>query len=165
MLRLEKLIKSFGGVTAVDGVSLSHSAGEMRAIIGPNGCGKTTVFNLITGYLRPDSGRVIFNDREIDGLAMHEVARLGIVRKFQVPSLFAGLTVPHISIKHLTANALPNGLTGIWAAIPFAIWFFLGIEGLANAADFPFGSDGYKPATPGTDVLDGIPFDARAPNA
>lgn len=93
MLRLEHLVKTFGGVTAADDISLVLESGEMRAIIGPNGCGKTTLFNLITGYLQPQSGRVVFEGRDIARLALYQVARLGIVRKFQVPSLFAGLTV------------------------------------------------------------------------
>ena len=93
MLRLEHLVKTFGGVTAADDISLDLESGEMRAIIGPNGCGKTTLFNLITGYLQPESGRVVFEGRDIARLALYQVARLGIVRKFQVPSLFAGLTV------------------------------------------------------------------------
>ncbi|MGL4527634.1 MAG: ATP-binding cassette domain-containing protein, partial [Aestuariivirga sp.] len=93
MLRLEHLVKTFGGVTAADDISLDLQSGEMRAIIGPNGCGKTTLFNLITGYLQPESGRVVFEGRDIARLALYQVARLGIVRKFQVPSLFAGLTV------------------------------------------------------------------------
>jgi ABC-type branched-subunit amino acid transport system ATPase component len=93
VLRLEHLVKTFGGVTAADDISLDLQSGEMRAIIGPNGCGKTTLFNLITGYLQPESGRVVFEGRDIARLALYQVARLGIVRKFQVPSLFAGLTV------------------------------------------------------------------------
>jgi ABC-type branched-subunit amino acid transport system ATPase component len=93
VLQLEHLVKTFGGVTAADDISLVLEDGEMRAIIGPNGCGKTTLFNLITGYLQPDSGRVVFEGKDIAGLELYQVARLGIVRKFQVPSVFAGLTV------------------------------------------------------------------------
>jgi ABC-type branched-subunit amino acid transport system ATPase component len=93
MLSVEAVSKSFGGVSAVSEVSLALSAGEMRAIIGPNGCGKTTLFNLITGYHQPDRGRILFEGTDITGLALHQVARRGIVRKFQVPSLFPALTV------------------------------------------------------------------------
>lgn len=92
MLSVEALVKHFGGVKAVDGVSFAVPAGDMRAIIGPNGCGKTTLFNLITGYLKPTSGRVMFDDVNVHTLPLHGVAHLGIVRKFQVPSVFADLT-------------------------------------------------------------------------
>jgi ABC-type uncharacterized transport system ATPase subunit len=92
-LEIEALTRSFGGVRAVDSVDLDLAAGEMRCIIGPNGCGKTTLFNLLTGTLRPTSGEVRFCGRSIVGLPLHEVTRLGIGRKFQVPSVFPGLTV------------------------------------------------------------------------
>ena len=91
-LVLDALSKSFGGVRAVDDVSLRHGDGDMRAIIGPNGCGKTTLFNLITGYLAPDHGSIRFEGQALSGLALHQVARRGIVRKFQVPSVFDGLS-------------------------------------------------------------------------
>jgi ABC-type branched-subunit amino acid transport system ATPase component len=92
-LEARGLTRSFGGVKAVDAVDLALASGEMRCIIGPNGCGKTTLFNLLTGYLAPTSGEVLFRGRSLAGLSLHEVARLGIVRKFQVPSIFPGLTV------------------------------------------------------------------------
>jgi ABC-type branched-subunit amino acid transport system ATPase component len=93
MLKVEGLTKSFGGVKAVADVSLTLEAGDMLAIIGPNGCGKTTLFNIITGYVQPDAGSVTFEDKSILGLELHQVAHAGIVRKFQVPSIFAGLSV------------------------------------------------------------------------
>lgn len=93
LLDVDGLVKEFGGVRAVDTVDFSVAADEMRCIIGPNGCGKTTLFNLITGYLPPTSGAIRFLGRDIAGLAMHQIARAGIVRKFQVPSVFADLTV------------------------------------------------------------------------
>jgi len=92
-LVVENLTKTFGGVRAVDGVSLRHGEDAMRAIIGPNGCGKTTLFNLITGYLQPDGGRIGFRGEPLVGRSLHDIARDGLVRKFQVPAVFAGLTV------------------------------------------------------------------------
>lgn len=77
---------------AVDDISLSLGDGEMLAVIGPNGCGKTTLFNLITGYLKPTSGQVIFDGVDVHSLSLHGVAQLGIVRKFQVPQVFPDLT-------------------------------------------------------------------------
>jgi ABC-type uncharacterized transport system ATPase subunit len=92
-LEIEGLTKLFGGVRAVEQVDFVMAAREMRCIIGPNGCGKTTFFNLITGYLPPTSGSIRFRGRDLRGLSLHEIAQAGIVRKFQVPSVFAGLTV------------------------------------------------------------------------
>ncbi len=93
MLTLTSLSKSFGGVRAVRDVSLTLGPSEMLAIIGPNGCGKTTLFNLITGTLVPDRGDVLFDGQRLNGLSLHAIARLGVVRKFQVPSVFLGLDV------------------------------------------------------------------------
>jgi ABC-type uncharacterized transport system ATPase subunit len=92
-LEITGLTKLFGGVRAVEQVDFSMTPETMHCIIGPNGCGKTTLFNLITGYLPPTSGSIHFLGRDIRGLTLHEIARAGIVRKFQVPSVFPGLTV------------------------------------------------------------------------
>jgi ABC-type uncharacterized transport system ATPase subunit len=93
LLEIEGLTKLFGGVRAVDGVDMVIGADDMRCVIGPNGCGKTTLFNLITGYLPPTAGTIRFQGRDVPGRPLHEIARSGIVRKFQVPSVFPGLTV------------------------------------------------------------------------
>ena len=92
-LEIEGLTRLFGGVRAVDNIDFSIGPDEMRCVIGPNGCGKTTLFNLITGYLAPTSGLIRFEGRNVCGRPLHEIARSGIVRKFQVPSIFPGLTV------------------------------------------------------------------------
>ena len=92
-LAVENLTKAFGGVRAVDSVSFTLAANEMRCVIGPNGCGKTTLFNLLTGYLPPTSGSIHFEGADIPGRPLYEIARAGIIRKFQVPSVFPGLTV------------------------------------------------------------------------
>ncbi len=93
MLRVEELRKSFGGVSAMNGVSLSFEAGSLTAIIGPNGAGKTTFFNLITGAFRPDSGRVLLEGEDIGGLPAPEIVRRGMGRAFQIASIFPTLTV------------------------------------------------------------------------
>ena len=93
LLRVESVVKSFGGFKAVNGVNLEVGAGEIVAVIGPNGAGKTTLFNLITGHLSPDSGRIRFKGREIGGLAPHVLCRKGITRSFQVVNIFPRLTV------------------------------------------------------------------------
>jgi ABC-type uncharacterized transport system ATPase subunit len=94
-LEIHRLTKTFGGVRAVDAVDFTLKADEMWCVIGPNGCGKTTLFNLVTGYLKPTTGTIRFNGRDILGRSLHAIAQAGIVRKFQVPSIFAGLTVTH----------------------------------------------------------------------
>jgi len=86
------LTRRFGGLTAVDNLSLALPSGQLHAIIGPNGAGKTTLFNLISGLLRPDAGQVLFRGRDITGLPAHEISRLGIKRTLQVKSVFAQLT-------------------------------------------------------------------------
>ena len=93
MLKVENLTKSFGGVTATDDVSLHFEPASLSAIIGPNGAGKTTFFNLITGGLRPDSGRIIFDGEDITALDALTTVRRGIGRAFQVANLFAEFNV------------------------------------------------------------------------
>ena len=93
MLEVRGLRKSFDGFLAVAGVSLTVPRGSISAIIGPNGAGKTTLFNLITGHLIPDAGSVRFNEREITGIAPHDLCRLGMGRSFQRTNIFPRLTV------------------------------------------------------------------------
>ena len=93
MLTVEKLRKAFGGVNAMNGVSLHFDQGSLTAVIGPNGAGKTTFFNLITGAFRPDSGRVLLGNEDIAGLSAPEVVRRGVGRAFQIASIFPSLTV------------------------------------------------------------------------
>jgi branched-chain amino acid transport system ATP-binding protein len=87
------LSKRFGGLQAADQVTLDVEQGEIRGLIGPNGAGKTTLVNLVTGVYRADSGEVKLAGRSLIGLGMHEIARLGLVRSFQVTRLFGSLTV------------------------------------------------------------------------
>jgi branched-chain amino acid transport system ATP-binding protein len=93
MLQIEHLCKSFGGVAAIDDVSLRFESGSLTAVIGPNGAGKTTFFNLISGGLRCDSGRIVLNGENIVGCSQSQIVRLGIARAFQVASVFASFTV------------------------------------------------------------------------
>ena len=96
MLAVEGLSKSFGGVAAIQDVSLAFTPGSLTAIIGPNGAGKTTFFNLISGAIRPDKGRVTLSGEDIVGLAPAQIARRGIARSFQIASIFPSLTVEAI---------------------------------------------------------------------
>jgi len=93
MLRAENLSRNFGGLMAVNNVSLTVQAGERRAIIGPNGAGKTTLFNLLSGELPPLKGHIFLDQKEITPLPAHERARLGIGRTFQRNNLFLNLSV------------------------------------------------------------------------
>lgn len=87
-LKIEKLRKTFGGVVAVDDVSFEVEQGTLLGIIGPNGSGKTTTVNLITGFLKPDSGKVLFKGRDIAGLRASKITNLGVGRTFQMVKPF-----------------------------------------------------------------------------
>jgi branched-chain amino acid transport system ATP-binding protein len=93
MLDVSGLRRSFGGVAAIDGVSLAVAQREILAIIGPNGAGKSTLFNLITGHLRPDAGTVQLGGRDVTGLAPHRLCALGVARSFQRTNIFPRLSV------------------------------------------------------------------------
>jgi branched-chain amino acid transport system ATP-binding protein len=93
VLRIDNLVKRFGGLTAVDHLSLNLPGGRLHAIIGPNGAGKTTFFNLVSGLLTPDAGRILFLGREITGMKPHEISRLGIKRTLQIKSVFPQMSV------------------------------------------------------------------------
>ncbi len=93
ILQLADVGVRFGGLKAVDGVSLAVRHGERRAVIGPNGAGKTTLFNAVTGVVKATSGRITFEGRDVTGLPPHRRARLGMSRTFQITNLFPSLTV------------------------------------------------------------------------
>jgi len=93
LFELKGLEKSFGGLQVVAGLDLHVDEGEIVSLIGPNGAGKTTVFNLVTGIYAPDAGEIVFEGRNIAGLAPHKITRLGIARTFQTLRLFLNMTV------------------------------------------------------------------------
>ncbi len=93
LLRIDRLVKRFGGFSALDGVSFHVMPGEILGLVGPNGSGKTTCINVITGLHQPDGGEVLYQGRAIGGLASHRLVHLGINRTFQVPKPFLTLTV------------------------------------------------------------------------
>jgi len=103
LLTLNGVSKSFGGIRALDNLSLTLEEGRITGLIGPNGAGKTTAFNVITGFVEPDAGSVVYRGRELRGSKSHEIARLGIVRSFQDLRLF-----PKMSVLENVLVALPG---------------------------------------------------------
>src|SRR5262245_28165320 len=93
ILETEGLTKEFAGFLAVSGVNLRVARGTIHALIGPNGAGKTTCFNLLTKFLSPTKGRILYKGQDITSLAPAAVARLGLVRSFQISAVF-----PHLSV-------------------------------------------------------------------
>lgn len=93
VLEARKVCKSFGGLRAVENVSLAVTDGEILGIVGPNGAGKTTLFDVITGHTRPTSGEVLLDGRSLAGVPVHKRSRLGVARTFQHPTVAGSLTV------------------------------------------------------------------------
>ncbi len=105
LLALDGVTKRFGGLTAVDNVSLAIEPGEIVGVIGPNGSGKTTLFATVSGFLRPEAGAIRLDGQSIVGLKPSRIAALGVARTFQVVQPFAGLTVRD----NVVAGALRGG--------------------------------------------------------
>ena len=93
LLETKSLTKSFGALTAVNGVTLSVESGTLHSIIGPNGAGKTTLFNLLTGTFAPTSGKIIFDQEEVTGTPAHGVAHLGLARSYQRTTVFPAFSL------------------------------------------------------------------------
>jgi branched-chain amino acid transport system ATP-binding protein len=102
ILEVREVTKSFGGLKAVDGVSFDIGPGEIVVVVGPNGAGKTTLFNLISGFMPPDQGEVLFGGVSLRGRAPPWIARMGLVRSFQIMQVFPDLNVLDV----VTAAAL-----------------------------------------------------------
>lgn len=114
ILRTEKLKKHFGEVRAADGVDLTVESGSLTSIVGPNGAGKTTLINLLSGLLKPDSGRVIFMDKDVTRLPSCKRTRLGMARCFQIVSLFEGLTaLDNIRLALISVMGMTRNMTSI----------------------------------------------------
>jgi branched-chain amino acid transport system ATP-binding protein len=104
ILETEDLTREFAGFVAVNGVNLRVVRGTIHALIGPNGAGKTTCFNLLTKFLRPTRGRITYKGRDITAIAPADVARLGLVRSFQISAVF-----PHLTVLENVRVALQRG--------------------------------------------------------
>ncbi|RLI31653.1 ABC transporter ATP-binding protein [Candidatus Bathyarchaeota archaeon] len=108
ILKTENLTKAFGGLKAVNNVTLTVKDNTITGLIGPNGSGKTTLFNVISGVYKPTSGAIYFNGKRIDGLSPHKVYHEGLVRTFQIPRLFQKLTVLENMIVAARSNTGEN---------------------------------------------------------
>jgi ABC-type branched-subunit amino acid transport system ATPase component len=113
VLKVDQLTKDFDNLRAVDHCSFEVSQGLIFGLIGPNGSGKTTVFNLVTGFLEPTAGRIYFQDREITGLRPHQIGQLGIVRTFQLVRAFNRMTVMENLLLAPKNQAGENCLLGV----------------------------------------------------
>ncbi len=133
LLRLEGVSRRFGGLAALDGVSLELGRGEILGLIGPNGAGKTTLVNVVTGVHAATSGRVTFDGQDITRLPPHRVARLGLARTWQIVQPFPRMTVA----ENVAAGALfAGGAADVASALAVARES-LGFVNLAELADTP----------------------------
>jgi branched-chain amino acid transport system ATP-binding protein len=112
-LDVQAVTVRFGGLTALDRVSLTAAPGQVTGIIGPNGAGKTTLLNVLCGFIKPQSGTIRFGSRELTGLRPHRLSRLGIARTLQGVGLFAGLSV----IENVMVGATVHARAGFWSAM------------------------------------------------
>jgi branched-chain amino acid transport system ATP-binding protein len=113
IIELELISKSFGGIQALYDISFQVEPGCIHAIIGPNGAGKTTLFNIITGMVAPDEGEVRFEGQAIQGMAIHDIVRLGIARTFQNVELFGSMSV----LENVLVGRHSRMRSGFWGAI------------------------------------------------
>jgi len=117
LLQIEKMTHYFGGLRAVYNYGLEIEPGQIRGLIGPNGAGKTTIFNLITGIYQPTQGRILLEDKQLNGRAPHEIASMGIGRTFQNMLLWRHMTVLE-HVKMARFSKLTYGLVGAFFGTP-----------------------------------------------
>ncbi len=138
-LEVQGVDKHFGGIRAVQGVSLTVNAGEIHALIGPNGAGKTTVFNLVSGMFPPSAGTVALHGRPVSGLPPHAICQQGLARSFQITNLFKGLTIRENL--RLSLQARHSGRYDFWRDVDHyrdidvetaELVKFLGLEGIED---------------------------------
>jgi branched-chain amino acid transport system ATP-binding protein len=130
LLRVERLVKHFGGVIATDHVDLSVPSGEIHALIGPNGAGKTTLIHQLSGALRADGGRIFFDGRDITRASLHQRVHLGVARSYQITSIFRGSTVVHNLALAVLART-GSGL-GFWRPLAGEVTLFEEARALAG---------------------------------
>ncbi|GIX47448.1 MAG: ABC transporter ATP-binding protein [Candidatus Tectimicrobiota bacterium] len=136
ILQTIDLRKSFGMVVAADRINVTIMPRELVGIVGANGSGKTTFLNLITGYLKPDRGRILLMGRDSTGLPPRLVTKLGLARSFQIPQLYTGLSVLENVLLSLAARE--NKSTDVWRPLYRSPWMQQGLEVLRR-----FGLEAY----------------------
>jgi branched-chain amino acid transport system ATP-binding protein len=112
-LEIDQLTMQFGGLVAVNNVSISIEKDEIHGLIGPNGSGKTTIFNVLSGYYKPTGGRISFEGKKISGLPAHQITGAGFARTFQNMRLFSSMTV----LDNVLVGMGHHAKTGLWEAI------------------------------------------------
>ena len=146
-LQTEGLVKRYGALLVTDHVSLDIRAGELHAVIGPNGAGKTTLINQLSGELAADEGRIVFGGQDIGAQPVHQRARAGLLRSYQITSIFEEFTVAENAV--LAALAAKRNAWRFWkpmqddAAARDAAEAAVAAAGLANHADAPAGELAY----------------------
>tara|TARA_Y200000002_G_scaffold195231_1_gene161326 strand:- start:574 stop:1329 length:756 start_codon:yes stop_codon:yes gene_type:complete len=113
MLNIKNLYKSFGGIQAINNVSLKVEQGSITALIGPNGAGKTTLFNVINGSIKPDAGKINLDNIDITGYEPHQLFKLGILRTFQIAHEFSSLTVKD-NLMMVPPNQIGESILQTW---------------------------------------------------
>lgn len=135
LLRTEEIMKAYGGVQALAGATISVEEGTIAGLIGPNGSGKTTMLNCVSGYLRPARGRVTYRGRDIAGRRLDKVSSLGLVRTFQQPEVFASFTPRQACEMVLSSIGALGGGQVVNAKLPGDARYYLELCGLAEVAD------------------------------
>lgn len=151
-LEIEGLTMQFGGLRALRDVSMRIEEGEIHGLIGPNGSGKTTTFNVVSGYYRPSGGKITFEKKDITGLPAHKITATGFARTFQNLRLFKSMTV----LENVLVGMGHHAKTGLWQEIlnPIAVrreekafvekaMKLLDLLGIANLAEYPATSLSY----------------------
>ena len=136
ILEIRGVVKSFGGLRALQDVSFSVRQGEIRAVIGPNGAGKSTLFNVMTGLFPPDSGEVVFEGERITGMPPYRIIRKGIGRSFQITNIFPRMTVfENVQVAlfaHHGGSRDPFGRARCYSSVAEEALSILGQVGLAE---------------------------------
>ena len=129
LLQVTGLTRRFGGLVAVNRLDFAVEAGEIVGLIGPNGAGKTTVFSLLSGFLRPDAGKIVFDNAPLAGLSPHKICARGMVRTFQNLKPFPRLTIRENVMVGALARTADHGLSARYAAEALEL---MGLADMAN---------------------------------